>query len=201
MSEEPASPTFEELQGLKDGLRRLPGWTTAAEIRALDRSRRLFDRNVEELQRFLGEHSEPPRVLELWSMDNREEFDLFLEEVGRLLHNFVAAALTLRDHSLRLKHKLLPAAEADQLAEEYKARSIETFDKPLPRFVLELRQYSQHRRLPITSGHASARRIGDAQDTLRLRKGGRELAGRSPSVTPHGWFPAADVLARWRDQQ
>jgi hypothetical protein len=84
LSGESRSPTLEELLALKEGLRRLPGWKTAAEIRALDRSRRLFDGNVEELQRFLGEHSQPPRVLELWAMDNRENFDLFLEEVDRL---------------------------------------------------------------------------------------------------------------------
>jgi hypothetical protein len=158
--------TLKELMAMKDALRELPGWKAASEIHALDRSGRLFAGNVEELQRFLGEHSEPPRVLELWAVDNRENFDLFLEEVDRLLHNFVAAALSFRDHSLRLKRKLLPASDADRLAEEYKTRSVATFDEPLPRFVHDLRQYSQHRRLPITSGHASVRRIGEAAESL-----------------------------------
>ena len=46
----------------------------------------------------------------------------------------------------------------DQLAQEYSTRSAATFDEPLPRFVQDLRNYSLHRRLPITSGHASMRR-------------------------------------------
>jgi hypothetical protein len=127
--------TFEELTARKAALRELPGWRVA--------------------------HSEPPRVLELWAVDNRENFDLFLEEVIRLLHNFVAAARSLRDHSLRVKRKLLPRSNTDRLAEEYEARSVSTFDEPLPRFVQDLRHYVLHVRLPIPSGHASGRRVGD----------------------------------------
>jgi hypothetical protein len=192
VSEEPRSPTLEELLALKDGLRRLPGWKPAAEIRALDRSRRLFDGNVKELQRFLGEHSEPPRVLELWAMNNRKNFDLFLEEVDRLLHNFVAAALSLRDHSLRVRGKLLPASDADQLAQEYEARSVAAFDEPLPRFVLDLRQFSQHRRLPITSGHASGRRVGEVDDaSARFEFESRIVLHPSDLLQWKKWKPAS----------
>lgn len=137
----------------------MPGWKTASEITALDRSRRLFIRNAEEVRQFLDDNSEPPRVFELLSPENRDDFEKFLDEVDRLLHNFVAAAMSLRDHSLRVKAKLLPASDGDRLSEEYKTRSAVTFDEPLPSFVQDLRHYSLHRRLPVTSGRASMRRV------------------------------------------
>jgi hypothetical protein len=47
-------PTLEELLALKEGARQMPGWTVAAEIQALDSSRRVFSGNVAELRGLLS---------------------------------------------------------------------------------------------------------------------------------------------------
>jgi hypothetical protein len=118
-----------------------------------------FDGNVEELRRLLAEQAEIPRALELWEIGNRESFDRFLDEVIRLLHNFVTAAISLRNHSFRVKDKVLPRDDADPLHEEYAERARTTFGTPLPQFVHDLRRLCVHWRLPVTHGHAFARRV------------------------------------------
>jgi hypothetical protein len=148
--------TLEGILQAKAALRDLPGWTVASEMQGLNRSRRVFVGNVRELGRFLQSPKEPQELLQLWDMANREAFDRYLEEVDRMLHNFVAAAMSLRDHSRRLKRKLLPGISTDRLAAEYNERVLETFDAaPVARFVQDLRNFSLHRRLPITNGTLS----------------------------------------------
>lgn len=172
--------TLDELLAAKAALRDLPGWKVASEVRALNRSRGVFVGNVRELGRFLRGPEEPHELLRLWSIENREGFERYLDEVDRLLHNFVAAAMSLRDHSTRLKDKLLPEDPGDDLAAEYRQRVRDTFDEaPVARFVQGLRNFSLHRRLPITSGTVSvdARRnewdsriVLQAEDLLKWPK-------------------------------
>jgi hypothetical protein len=55
---------LEEFMAMKEAL---PGWNTSSEIQALDRSRRVFAGNRDELQRFLGEHLQPPAFSSSWT--------------------------------------------------------------------------------------------------------------------------------------
>jgi hypothetical protein len=149
--------TLDDLLARKAALRGLPGWRVRAELLALERSLRVFTGNADELMTFLGNHQEPPAVLQLWAVNNREGFDRFLDEIDRMLHNFVAAAMSLKDHSTRVRRKLLAGHPADTLAAEHEQRIIETFGTaPLSQFVKQLRNYTTHRKLPIVTGHLSA---------------------------------------------
>jgi hypothetical protein len=142
--------TLEELQAMRAELWGLEGRTFIQEINALTRTIRLFDGNTRELRRFLGKTAEPPQALHIAALRDRE-LDQFLDEVDRLLHNFVAAAISLRDHTRRIQAKFLPAVERDH---EYDARVREAFrDAQISRFVTELRNYTTHARLPIARGH------------------------------------------------
>jgi hypothetical protein len=73
------------------------GPRTRADLAGLARSYRLFLGNDRELLAFLTAHEEPPAVLELFALRNRAAFESFLDEVDRLLHNYLASALSLRD--------------------------------------------------------------------------------------------------------
>ena len=149
-------PTFDELMAMRAGLRQLPGWSVRAQIHGFDRSLRVFAGNADELTRFLRESQEPAAVFRLWADDNREAFERFLDEVDRLLHNFVAAAMSLRDHVRPLRRELLPEDEADNLARECQARIDEDFtNAPLAHFVLGLRNVMLHDRIPIATGQLS----------------------------------------------
>lgn len=149
-------PTGDELIAMRADLRQLPGWSVRAELLAFDRSLRVFASNADELSRFLGESQEPATAFQLWARDNREGFERFLDEVDRLLHNFVAGAMTLRDHARRLRRKLLPDDETDNLAAECQARIDADFtNSPLAQFVEGLRNFVLHRRLPVARGSLS----------------------------------------------
>jgi hypothetical protein len=150
------SPTTDELTAMRAELRQLPGWSVRAELLAFDRSLRVFVGNADELARFLGESQEPANAFQLWALQNREGFERFLDEVDRLLHNFVAGAMTLRDHARRLRRKFLPADATDSLASDCQARIDDDFaNSPLAQFVEGLRNFVLHRRLPVARGSLS----------------------------------------------
>ena len=134
-------------------LRRTEAWRIRLDIFRLIRSWRLFVGNREELEELLGEATEPPQALELWSQDNRKEFEEFLEEVDRLLHNFVASAMTLVYHSRDTVERRLPPDPGDKLAERYQILVDALFtESPLAQFVQSLRNVTLHVRLPVAYG-------------------------------------------------
>lgn len=154
---------------MRAALRQLPGWSVRAEILALDRSLRVFTGNARELTRFLGEAQEPANAMQLWAIENREGFERFLDEVDRLLHNYVAAAMSLKDHAGRLRRKLLSEDAADTLASDCQARIDEDFrTSPLAQFVQGLRNFMLHRRLPIATGTLSWTREESFQSRVVL---------------------------------
>jgi len=140
---------------MRDALRQTEGWQIGADLTRLLRTRRVFAGNRDELERFLSEAEEIPRALELMAQDNREELHTFLNEVERLLHNFLAAAMTLRDHSRDTSRRLLPPDDRDELAEAYRQRIDLAFaESPLAQFVEDLRHVALHVRLPALLGRA-----------------------------------------------
>jgi len=150
------SPTLEQLKAMRNGLRDLPGWTVRAEMEAHARSLRVFTGNDRELARFLGQYQEPANAVHLWALDNVEGFERFLDEIDRLLHNLLSSAMTLRDHTRRVRRKLLPACAEDNLSEKYEVRVDKDFGQaPLPQFVEDLRNFTLHRRLPVATGGLS----------------------------------------------
>src|SRR5262249_5231062 len=102
-------------------------------------------------------------VIQLWRDDRRAEFEQFLDEVDRLLHNYVAAAGTLAEHTRRVWRRRPPRDVA--LSDECDRRVKETFDGPLPQFVKGMRNYTLHHRLPIARGRLSGR-AGEAPVSL-----------------------------------
>jgi hypothetical protein len=124
------------------------------ELAGLACSYKVFLGNDAELCGYLHRHTQLPTVLELWSVHNREGFEQFLDEVDRLLHNYIASAGTLRDHTRNVWRKHAPEDQA--LRDEYTARVERTFSTShVAQFVLQLRNYTLHRRLPIARGRLS----------------------------------------------
>jgi hypothetical protein len=140
---------------MRDALRDMEGWQIGADLTRLLRTRLVFAGNRAELERFLSEAEEIPRAFELMAQDNREELDTFLNEVDRLLHNFLAAAMTLRDHSRNTSRTLLPLDDRNELAEAYRERIRLVFaESPLAQFVEDLRHVALHVRLPALRSRA-----------------------------------------------
>jgi hypothetical protein len=125
-----------------------------AQLAAVARTYRVFLGNDRELQRYLAAHRELEAALRLWDTRNRDSFERFLDEVDRLLHNYLASVAALRDHTRRLWQKYPPADEA--LRSAYTARVTTTFAaSPGCAFIQDLRNFSLHRRLALARGRLS----------------------------------------------
>jgi hypothetical protein len=217
----------EELIAMRQRLRELPGWSVRSEMLSLDRSLRVFTGNARELSQILGEQQEPANAFHLWALQNHEGFERFLDEVDRLLHNFVAGAMSLKEHATRLRRKLLSEDSADELAAEYQDRVDRDFtNSPLAQFVQQVRNFTTHRRLPVTTGELSmeipsetveSRVILHASDLLKwpkwnpLAKRYIETAGDEIAIADvvteytavvvsfHGWFREALAIRHRKD--
>ena len=114
----------------------------------LEKSCFVFDVNYMNLKHILEEFEEPTVFQRLWNEENRDRLDLFMNDVIRLFHNYLAGAATLLDHIRTLQGEMHPATD---FSEEYRTRWEEQFgDSPLPRFVEDLLAYILHVGLPLT---------------------------------------------------
>jgi hypothetical protein len=82
----------DRIEELEARISACPGWRLGRELSGLARSYKVFLGNDAELRDYLRRHSELPTVLELWSVQNREGFERFLDEVDRLLHTTTSLA-------------------------------------------------------------------------------------------------------------
>lgn len=152
------SEVFERLKAARAELAQSPGALLSDELAGVARSYRLFQGNAREFAAFVGRFdTDVTARLELWDVKNSKPFEAFLDEVDRLLHNYLAAASTLRDHIRRLWQQHPPADPA--LIAEYDQRVREAFaESPVVQFVQRLRNYSTHSQLPrfARSAHLDA---------------------------------------------
>lgn len=153
---------------LQDELEAMPEWQTLERIRTFRRSQRLFQRNAARLRAHLAFMTHDYRSLPLLSVDQRAAKRDAMEEVIFHLHDFVAAAMSLVDHSRVFTKKLY--ANEDSFP-ELKAETQQRFlDNPLIQFVHGLRQFSQHYRLPNIRAESRWTPADGLSRTLLLQK-------------------------------
>jgi len=106
----------------------------------------MFIGNYSELDRALRYHADTRRNLELWAVRKQYKMEAFQRNIIRLTHNFVASAQSLVDHTRVLYKKLCqPRGLLPEFEDEIKKR----FQEHGPSsFVVGLRQYYQHYRIP-----------------------------------------------------
>jgi len=135
------------------------------EFKLVAKTFKVFVGNDRQLQRYLAEHSEPATALKLWNLDNRAGFYDFLDEVGRLFHNYLAGVGSLRDHTRALWGRHLPDDPA------YDEQASETFaESGSCVFVQKLRNYTLHNQLPVAHGHLSGTPGEEFKSAVRLSR-------------------------------
>ena len=141
-----------------------------SELGGVARTYRVFVGNDREFQALFAHYDNNVQArLELWDTHNRDGFDAFLDEVDRLLHNYLAAATSLRDHTRRLWRQDPPPDMA--LTAEYDERVKRTFaDSPLANFVQRLRNYMTHSKLPVAQGKFTWEQGSGESSTVALSK-------------------------------
>jgi hypothetical protein len=176
---------------LRSELVAMPEFKLLEKIRTLKESLRIFKGNYAELRKPLVFHSDMPRALPLWDVRNMQVLYDFQREVARLLHNFVASAMSLVDHTRVLYRDLY---EANGRFPEYKEEVKKRFEiNPLASFVVCLRQYCQHYKPPpILSQMRWSQESPVFDSRLTLGKGNLEEFS--------GWkSPAKEFLAKQGD--
>jgi hypothetical protein len=151
--------SLSEYQEMEQAMLRSEGALLYSDLVALHRSLQVFLGNCDQLLGFMSSHLDDPLTeMRLWAVQNREGFNRFLDEVERLYHNVAAAALSLRDHSYRVRNHWLQPVPSDTLREEHDERVRQVFaESRTAQLVLGLRNIVQHRKLPRLRGHAEWR--------------------------------------------
>lgn len=188
------------LRRLKDEITATPGWEVLTRIRRLERTLAILLGNSADLRAALEFFADPRRSLPLWSVDRRAEFRQFLGDVDRLLHNFLASAKTLVDHSRRI---MTEAYEGSPVMERYIDEAQRLFADGPPVFVQDLRNYFLHYDLARSMG-----RMHQSADEFRaevLLDRDRLLAWGGWKATAKSWLesqpPQLDLRAQLDDYE
>jgi hypothetical protein len=137
------------IKGQLDALEKSAGAVAYCRLNALAMAVRLVDVNRRELFEGIEALSRPPLFPGFWAVENQSAFREYHAELIRHLHNYLASVRTLVDHTRILARD---GFAGEVLSAEYKKRVESTVaTSPLVAFVHDLRNYTLHVGLPITS--------------------------------------------------
>lgn len=194
---EAANALERELLSRQLAVRDSRGWALRREILAVDRTDQVFHGNDRELSVYLAAQAAPERALELWKVGS-PEFEPFLDEVDRLLHNYLSAVASLRDHQRRLWKKKHPPDDP-VVAAEYDIQRATAFADPVCAFVQDLRNYTLHRQLPVAQGQLHVDVQGDVFDAGVTLVRDQLLEGVRWSTDAKKYLSAAPDAIRLRE--
>jgi hypothetical protein len=187
-----STKTRDELQRFESRLRDHPGYQEHVRLQAFAHSlNTVFDRNRNELLTPLRAVSTSLELaLKLIPGVDRSVRDEFQAEVIQRLHNYVAATMTLVDHSRRLMRD-----QTGRIAEEFDTKKAVLLENPEVRFIQDLRNFMLHRSLPLLahrlrlSGGISEEARGESEMLLSAED---LLAWDGWSSASRAWIKARD---------
>ena len=139
--------TYQEYRDGIDKLQKTEGWRISKRIEHLGISANIFEANYHELMSKI-EYFKSDDAMSLWDYRNSIQMDNYLKEITRLLHNFVASALTLVEHTQIIARELYGT---QPFWEEYRCEVAQKLStNPNVQFVHNLRNYILHYDLPVT---------------------------------------------------
>ena len=158
-----------ELREIEREIESSEGYRLRNRMNLLEKSYFVFDANYLNLRHVLDEFEQPMVFLKLWEERTRDRFDLFIDDVIRLFHNYLAGGTTLLDHIDTLRDGLYGES---RFSDEYQARWEEQIGAPpLPRFMEDLLVYMLHEGLPFALAELNFGRIGsgvEVDSAIRL---------------------------------
>jgi hypothetical protein len=153
----------------------------------------IFQMNAQELIDIANRVNDPDEGLRLMSQDNREAGDQTHREVTRRVHNFVAAALTLVEHTRVFMREQY--ANTPVLARFEQKISAELANEPVVKFVQNLRNFMLHKGLPDSEMYLHFQSNPDSHT-----KGGELTTGihiRAAKLLEwDGWSPPARAFIK-----
>ena len=151
MTEKKLTDPAEIIRRIKESEGERVSW----KIQALHATFFIFAGNRHQLLNAIGSFEAPTNLPKLWTVENRPVLRTFQEEIARLLHNFLASAATLIDHTRILVRDLY---EGKPFYQEYQSKSEEVFDKSeLTGLIKGLRDWMLHKGLvPVVATLSNA---------------------------------------------
>jgi hypothetical protein len=118
------------------------GWAISQRIRPVAIAFYVFSQNYNEIRNALLSYEKPEFALEISRVGNQKKLDAFLREVIRRLHNYLASAMSLVDHTFVL---VMDLYKGKPFQKEYHRERHRIFDlSPEYQFVQQLRNYALH---------------------------------------------------------
>ncbi|SRR5258706_1552455 len=131
---------------LRSELEQMPGHRILLENYGLNNSIHIFDGNYAELKQILDFMETDDRSQEILTPEGRDKLQAVNQDIIRLLHNFVAATMSLIEHTRRLYQLFF---KPNNKFPDYQVKIDEMFrNHPLSQFVQKLRVYCQHYKSP-----------------------------------------------------
>lgn len=127
---------------LLEAARSLPVTPIRRELTMIERSLKLFIGNAAELRATMDGHQTLARFYGLGDSGGQEQLERDLDEIDRLLHNFLAASYTISAFTQKCRKKV----NDPQFDALYESRN--PHSTPEAKLVQELRNVTQHHRLP-----------------------------------------------------
>ena len=126
-------------------------------------NRYVFVKNYQELETILKRVNDPEFMLNLWDLRNREKLNLVINEITRLVHNFLTSAKSLVDLTRNIVNEWYKNTE---FINEYQKQVNTRFrNNPQSGFIEELRNFSLHYSLPIVNATLSVNGINNGKVT------------------------------------
>jgi len=142
--------TGERIIELQNQLQNSAEYKRIGQIKRLSFSLQIFTSNAAELKRRIAHARRPQVSIKLGG--NQFLFEQYFLDMMRLLHNFVAASLTLIDHARRLHANYADHPSFRDYKKEIKSRFA---TDPLCQFVKDLRNYTLHWEIPFIGSKVS----------------------------------------------
>jgi hypothetical protein len=153
---------------LMEELHKMPEYQLYAQLQESSASIYTFNKNFLELHNLLSFLSNDPSAEHVYDLKNHDKLIDATLEIVRLLHNFLASAKSLVDHT-RVLYKELYATSGK--FSEYQARVDRDFKQdPLSSFVQDLRNYYLHIKAPDIEFNFSSSSCCDLTITFNLLK-------------------------------
>ena len=152
----------------------------------------IFNGNHEELRRALETYHNPDFAIQLWALTSRRKLDLFQKELVRMLHNYLASAKTLVEHTRKFVRTQYFGTEFEK---KYDSKVDEAFHNPFCSFIMDLRDFILHNGLPQTSASFHFEREKPLEFTIKLDVGSlRNWDGWDPQAAQYLGTLGAEVV-------
>lgn len=127
-------------------LRQMPEYKNTQRINQFNYTKYIFDKNYYELIECLSTYCDGQDAVSMMDVNKRHKMNSYQKEILRHTHNFVASVQSLIDHSRNLYKNI------ELVFTDYPNKIETTFtNNPLTQFVICLRQFFQHYKIPYIS--------------------------------------------------